>query len=148
MSIFLYALYTLCYGFLLAWMMRLLPRSRRAGSVFLVLVLFGLFYDNLILALGNAIGPGPLLHALSLPRFVLHQIFLPWIMVSAFEHVQRAGVPWAQRREARTGIWVGSAALMIAGVLTRLVGLNLQPVVMDCTTSGSLLSSSIAYQPS
>lgn len=131
MSTLFYTLYTLGYLALIVWAGRIFWRTRRVGTLFLILVLFGLIYDNLILSIGNLVGFGPVLQALSWPRFILHQLFLPWIMVSAFEQVRLAGHPWAQRKNRWVSVWIGSAMIMMNGILTRLVNLQLEPVVLD-----------------
>ncbi|MBK8798740.1 MAG: hypothetical protein IPM07_21520 [Anaerolineales bacterium] len=61
MSYFLYALYTLLYFLLLIWGLRLWLAASRLSTALLLAVTFGVFYDNLILALGNVIGASALL---------------------------------------------------------------------------------------
>ena len=131
MSFILYIAYAIAaLALLVAVFLRFLAR-RSLGRLALCLVLFGLFWDNLILALGNPIGSGPLLLALSLPRFYLHQLFLPWIILTAIEHAARGGATWAEGRRALVWGLVASLALMVTGIMTRLVGLQLEPAVMD-----------------
>lgn len=131
MSLWFFILYTAAYLFILVWAARRAVQSRRAGAAFLVLLSFGLLYDNLILSIGNLVGEGDLLHALSLPRFVLHQLSLPWVMVSAFEILQSAGHAWAQKRSAQIGVWTGAFIVMVLGILTRLVPMHLEPAFVD-----------------
>ena len=131
MSLWLFILYTAAYLFIIVWAVRRAIQTRTAGSAFLALVTFGLLYDNLILSLGNLVGEGGLLHALSVPRFVLHQLALPWVMVSAFEILRSAGHPWAQKRSSQTGVWLGALVVMALGILTRLVNLHLEPEFVD-----------------
>jgi hypothetical protein len=133
-SFWFYSLYTLAFGFLIARSGALFARARRPGLLILILVLFGLFYDNLILALGRWLPAGPLLYALSLPRFGLHQIVLPWIIVSAFLQARATGIRWAQSRRA---LWIACLAaglVMLLGVVTRLLPMRLEPALMDGVT--------------
>ena len=131
LSILLYTLYTALYFLLLMWGARLWLAARRLSTALLLAVTFGVFYDNLILALGNVLGAGDLLWALSLPRFVLHQLVLPWIILAMVELARQAGQGWAQPRGAFWGGVILSAVVMLAGVATRLATLTLAPAVMD-----------------
>jgi len=131
MSLYLYLTYTFAYLMLLGYGAVLWGRQRRVSTLLLLLVTFGVFYDNLILTLGNGVGAGALLHALSVPRFVLHQVALPWIIYAAYDQARQAGQGWAQRPASR---WIAvgvSAAVMVAGIATRLWTLYLEPQVMD-----------------
>jgi hypothetical protein len=134
MSLFLYSLYAVIYGLVLIWTIRIWMRNRRAGTLAYAAIIFGLLYDNGMLALGNSIGVGDPLYYLSLPRFILHQLVLPWIIFAIFEQVRQAGAPWAQRAWARPAAVVLSVVVMGLGILTRLVGLQLEPTVMDGVT--------------
>ena len=77
---------------------------------------------------------GPMLYALSVPRFILHQLVLPWLILAAFDQARRAGIGWAQGPRSRTVAIVASALVMVAGVLTRIVGVSWDPAVMDGVT--------------
>ena len=131
MSHLLYLTYTIAYLALLFYGAQLWRRHRRASTALLLLVTFGVFYDNLILTLGNWMGAGGLLWALSVPRFVLHQLALPWIIYAGYDQARQAGQRWAQLPSMRWGAIALSALVMTAGVATRLAGLHLAPEVMD-----------------
>ncbi|MFZ1771775.1 MAG: hypothetical protein WAU00_21365 [Caldilinea sp.] len=131
MSYFLYALYTLLYFLLLIWGLRLWLAASRLSTALLLAVTFGVFYDNLILALGNVIGASALLWGLSLPRFLLHQLLLPWLILAMVDLARQAGHPWTQSRVAWWGGVLASALVMLAGAATRLAGLTLEPAVLD-----------------
>lgn len=131
MSILLYTLYTLLYLILLIWGGRLWRRTHRISTALFLAVTFGVFYDNLILALGNFFGAGELLWALSLPRFVMHQLVLPWLILGVIDLARQAGQGWAQPRGVRWGGALLSALVMAAGIATRLANLTLTPEVMD-----------------
>jgi hypothetical protein len=134
MSTYLYTLYALACFLLVGWGITVWRRTRRAGTLAIILVALGVGYDNLILSLGNLLGAGPLLYWLSVPRFVLHQLVLPWIIYAAFEQARVAGHNWAHHRASR---WVTIAFVLVVtltGILTRLAGLTLEPEVMDGVT--------------
>ena len=131
MSVWLYALYALVYVGVAVWAVMLWFQTRRVGVLILLAVTLGVFYDNLILALGNLIGAGSLLQMLSVPRFALHQLILPWVIVAATLQARDAGIGWAQGKRA---LWISigaSVVLMLFGVVTRVLLLELKPEVMD-----------------
>ncbi len=130
MSIVLYPFYTVLHLALLIWGALLWRRTRRISTLIIVAVTFGLVYDNLILSIGNILGAGKLLHVLSVPRFLLHQLVLPWIIYASFEQVRLAGHSWAQRNSTRWAIAL-SLLVMVLGILTRIVPMDLQLLEMD-----------------
>jgi hypothetical protein len=134
-SSLLYPTYAIACAALLAWGALLLVRRPRASTAIVLLVGFGVFYDNLVLAigalLGDAAGPGDALLALSVPRFVLHQLVLPWLVYAAWDMASQAGHAWAATRWARPLAVVLSVTVMAAGIATRLVGLQLEPEIAD-----------------
>ena len=135
MSSLLYPAYAIACASILAWGSLLLVRRPRASTAIVLLVAFGVFYDNLVLAigalLGDAVGPGDALLALSVPRFLLHQLVLPWLIYAAWDMARQAGHPWAAARWARRLAVVLSVAVTAAGIATRLVGLELEPEIAD-----------------
>ena len=134
MSVLLYALYALANLILVGWGIAVWRHTRRVGTLLIILVTFGVFYDNLILSLGNALGVGSLLLGLSVPRFVLHQLLLPWLIYAAYEQARAAGHRWANQRWSA---WIALALTLVViafGVLTRLVPLKLEPEVMAGVT--------------
>ena len=134
MSGFLYLFYTVANLALLIWGLSLWRRYRLTSTLLISAVILGLVYDNLILTLGIRMAAGPLLYGLSVPRFVLHQLVLPWLILAAFDQARRAGMRWAQRPWGRSAAIVASALVMVAGVLTRIVGVTWEPAVMDGVT--------------
>lgn len=134
MSVWLYAAYTLLYILIMGWGARLWLQTRRFGILILLAVTFGVFYDNLILALGNVFKAGELLYALSVPRFALHQLILPWVIVVGALQARDAGIAWAQSQRALQLAIASSGALMAFGVLTRVLPLQLAPEMMDGVT--------------
>lgn len=134
MSGVLYTAYTLACLLLVGWGVTVWWQTRQIGTVLIILVALGVAYDNLILSLGNTLGAGRLLRALSVPRFVLHQLVLPWIIYAAFEQARLAGHGWAGHPAAG---WIALALVLVVtllGVLSRLRGLRLESAVMDGVT--------------
>ena len=134
MSIFLYILYTIANLALVVWGVTVWRNTRRVGTLLIILVTLGVAYDNLILSLGSWLGAGPLLRGLSVPRFVLHQLVLPWLIYAGYEQARVAGHGWAQHPASK---WIALALTLFViglGVLTRLAGLRLEPEVVDGVT--------------
>jgi hypothetical protein len=100
----------------------------------IILVALGVAYDNLILSLGNTLGVGPPLLALSVPRFVLHQLILPWLIFAAYEQAKVAGHPWANHRAAGWLALASTLLVIVLGVLTRLLPMELEATVLDGVT--------------
>ena len=53
------------------------------ASVFVLLVVYGLAYDNLAVAIGGLLDEGDTLQAINAPRYWLHALFTPLMMISA-----------------------------------------------------------------
>ncbi|HYO42119.1 MAG TPA: hypothetical protein VES19_02870 [Candidatus Limnocylindrales bacterium] len=131
MSALLYPTYAIAYLVLLGYGLTILRAGPRASTGILLLVTFGVFWDNLVLAIGGLVGEGDLLLALSVPRFALHQLALPWIIYAGWSMAEQAGHAWARRPGARAVAIAVSALVMAAGIATRLAGLTLEAEVLD-----------------
>ncbi|MBS3681313.1 hypothetical protein KGF86_14015 [Ornithinibacillus massiliensis] len=93
----------------------------------ILLVLLGLVYDNVMIALGKYIGEGHTLESLNLLRYWLHTFITPTLILFAWNTYYRTGLPTAKK----TG-WKVLAAILTIGLilyesLTTLVGLELRP---------------------
>ena len=130
----LYAIYTVASLIVIAWGVAVWRHTRRAGTLLIILVALGVAYDNLILSLGNTLGVGPPLLALSVPRFVLHQLILPWLIFAAYEQAKVAGHPWANHRAAGWLALASTLLVIVLGVLTRLLPMELEATVLDGVT--------------
>lgn len=131
MSIFLYTVYTAVHLILLLWGGQIWQRHHTLSTALLMAISFGLFYDNLILLLGTWIGEGPLLLALSWPRFILHQLVLPWMILAAYDQARLTGAGWTKWRWGRATAVFLSILVLLAGIFTRLLPMTLEPAVMD-----------------
>ena len=93
--------------------------------VLLWLVLIGLFYDNLIIGIGQFVGEGSLLETLSVGRFWIHALLTPTMIIFGFGVLRRAGIPWAQGRTAHTLICVVATLLILLGAYSDILRLDL-----------------------
>lgn len=103
----------------LACVVTLWSRVPRVARVWLLGVVgLGVAYDSAVVGLGAALGEGTLLHALSVPRFVVHALLTPLLILWAAD---RVGAGPRLRR--------GAVALTVAatawGVVTELPHLHL-----------------------
>lgn len=85
---------------LLWWLWRLWRRTGLLAAAVLLVPVLGLVWDNLIVGAGRFIGFGPLLEALSWPRFWLHWLFGTWLIVGAATALRLAGFEWMRRPQA------------------------------------------------
>lgn len=100
--------YFAAYLVLLIWGIRLANQHGwNTLSNMLLLVIVGLVYDNAVLALGRFIGEGNLLEGLSYPRFYMHALFTPLLVLFSLSTLKRAGIQWAFKK------WVGAIFYLI-----------------------------------
>lgn len=124
MSIF-FLLYALAHIALFGWALRLFLQHRHPATVPLLIVLFGLIYDNAVLASGAWIGHGEILDRLSVPRFFMHAFGTPLLMLSALGLVRRSGADWARRGVVAGGLVALTLAMIAVGVEADLLRLDL-----------------------
>ncbi|WKA58923.1 hypothetical protein QWY16_01845 [Planococcus shenhongbingii] len=79
MDTLLYFGFTAAYTLILVWAFA--KQQSRNFMAFIYLVLFGLIYDNGIIAIGKFIGEGPLLENLNLLRFWSHAFLTPTLVL-------------------------------------------------------------------
>ncbi len=94
------------------WLVRIWRTTGAAAAAVLIVPQFGLVYDNLMVAAGSDIGLGPLLEALSWPRFWIHWLMGAWLIIAAGAVLRMAGVRRAQSRWAMGGFCLLTVALM------------------------------------
>jgi hypothetical protein len=125
MTSLVFLFYALAHLALFGWALRLFLLHRHPATVPLLLVAFGLIYDNAILAGGAWIGHGELLERLSVPRFFMHAFGTPLLMLSALGLVQRSGVAWARNVVVAAGVAALTLAMIAVGAEADLLRLDL-----------------------
>ncbi|MDY6808508.1 MAG: hypothetical protein SW127_05765 [Actinomycetota bacterium] len=110
----------------LALALRLTPRVGAVAILFAVICL-GLAYDSFVVAAGRLIGYGDTLSAINMPRFWIHAIVVPLLIIVAGNLVGRLGVDQARSRNVTLGGWALVAMLIAIGVVEDVVRLDLQP---------------------
>ena len=134
MSGLFYILYAILNFAILLYGINAWRVKRRWTTGLLLLVSLGLVWDNLVLSLGIWMEAGDLLSALSMPRFWMHQLFLPWVIIASFVQVRDLGIGWAARPGWLKLLTGFTLLLMMAGVMTRIAGVTFAPEVMDGVT--------------
>jgi len=107
--------------------------KKKRYVLILFLVLAGLLYDNLIIAIGSFIGENSLLKLLSAGRFYIHAFFTPTMIIFGFGVLRKAGVKWALGKTAHIIFCVFTTLLIALGVYTDILQLDLQTKVVGDT---------------
>jgi hypothetical protein len=118
---FAYIIYTVAQAALAVWAFILWRRDRQVGSLALLLPIATVWYDNLIIAIGSWVGAGPLLEALTIPRFVGHAFITPIWIVAAVSLAVRVGAFVRYARAATIGSWILYGLMVVVGVLNEIV---------------------------
>lgn len=103
--------------------------TSRMGAVAILLgaISLGVAYDNIAVAVGRLVGYGDTLSAINLPRFWIHAIAVPLLIVVAGNLVGRLGVEQARTRNVTLGGWALVVMLMVIGFVEDVVRLDLEP---------------------
>jgi hypothetical protein len=101
-------------------------RDRSFFTVLVCLVSAGLTFDNVMLAVGEQLGDGDALRVLSKPRFWVHGLLTPTLMVIALSWARAMGVGWARKRGAWLGIGGLTVAVMLYGLWFDVLHLDLE----------------------
>lgn len=94
-------------------------------AVLVLIVVYGLAYDNISIALGAYIGEGSLTKALNAPRFWVHALFTPAMIIAAFGALRMTGSKFAQSKTWHTVICLIATALIALGSYIDIINLNL-----------------------
>ena len=126
MATLIFVLYSIAHVAVAVFALRILSRYSAPGALIIAVLSIGLVYDNGIIALGSSIGIGDTLEMLSWPRFILHAVITPFMIVAVVQVAIAGGIRWLNTRAAWTGIWVLTAAMVGYGIY-ELTILELQP---------------------
>lgn len=118
---FAYALYALAQALLAVWGFLLWRRDREIGSLALLLPIATVWYDNLIIVLGSFIGPGPLLEALTVPRFVGHALITPIWIIAGISLAIRVGAFPKRAHILTIGSWLLYALMVAVGIFNEII---------------------------
>jgi hypothetical protein len=112
----------LCAAAVASW-----RQHHRTYSLIVSVVIAGLVYDNAVLGLGRWLGEGSLLEGLSWPRFLVHALVTPLLIIVGFGAARSFGLGWAQRRDLHAAACSLATLLVGWGLLSEVFGLALEP---------------------
>lgn len=118
--------YFAAYLILLIWGIRLANQHGwNTLSNVLLLVIAGLVYDNAVLAMGSFIGEGNLLERLSYPRFYMHALFTPLLVLFSLSTLKRTGIQWAFKKWVGAIFYLITLCLILYELFIEMLGLSL-----------------------
>jgi hypothetical protein len=127
MDPYIYGLYSLIYMFLFSWGLKL---SIKYGFFswlnVLLLVTFGLVYDNLILAMGSIIGKGSFLEALNVMRYWFHAFFTPLLILFSWAAIRETDIRWLKGRIGLLLAGIYTLSMIFAELIQNTIGLKLE----------------------
>ena len=118
----------------LFFIVKLAMRNRVSYSLLASLVVFGLFYDNLIVAIGQYIGEGDLLRNLNALRFYSHAILTPLLIIFAYGVIRQLLGKGKNDRIWHSVFCLLAVGMIAMGIMADVVNLSLVPM----TENGSL----------
>jgi len=140
----LFSLYSLAHAAVAVFALRILLRYAAPGALIIAVLSIGLVYDNGMIALGSRIGIGDTLELLSWPRFILHALVTPLMLVAIAQISVAGGIRWLATRAARTGVWLLTGAMIGFGIY-ELMLLELQPACFGGITRYTSSASSTQF---
>ena len=128
MDPYIYGLYSLFYLFLFLWGLKLSINNRIFSlQNVLLLVTFGLLYDNTALAFGSLIGEGNLLKGFNLLRYWIHALITPMLILFSWSAVRKVGVDWLDTKAAFITSALLTASLIVWELIDNTIGIVLEP---------------------
>ena len=131
LSAYAFPLYVIVHFCVFLWCISLARKYQAPGAWLTAMIAIGLVYDNFILSIGMSLGAGPLLEMLSLPRFVMHALLTPFMMIAATQIAVAGGIRWAATPQWRIAVWILVVGMILLGTIEHLVGLELYPACFD-----------------
>ncbi|WP_010097388.1 hypothetical protein [Ornithinibacillus scapharcae] len=126
MNTFVYFFLGFGYLFLLLWSISLTRKEKHLKlSNIILLVIIGLIYDNFIIALGSCIGEGSLLENLSYPRYWLHALFTPTLILFAWSICMEAEISLAKKTFVKVIAFLLTLCLIGYELFTSVIGIEL-----------------------
>ncbi len=131
MSAILFPFYVLCHAAILVGALYLARVHKAPGAWLVAMIAAGLVYDNAIISLGTTIGIGPLLQTLSWPRFAMHALLTPFMMIAVTQMAVSGGIRWADTTPWRIVVWILVVSMIVLGAFEVLIGLETVPACFD-----------------
>ncbi|MGL5794985.1 MAG: hypothetical protein ACRC06_11375 [Waterburya sp.] len=115
---------------LIGWSVYLWRQSKSLAMIVLPVVLVSISYDNLVLGIGSLIGEGTLLQNLSVGRFLLHDVVIPFFITIGVELAYQASAKWANK-SIRILSWLLAIGLAGGNIADSFMGIDLVPIQFD-----------------
>ncbi|SEN48472.1 hypothetical protein [Lihuaxuella thermophila] len=131
MDAFLYPVITCLYLILFIWSLRFFHESSFWGSLWVLFIIVGLIYNNLILSVGRWIGVGDVLEVLSMFRYLLHVLLTPTLVFVALDILRRIHVEWSEYLSTRIVYNLYTFSLTVVGVYSEILWINLEPTEIN-----------------
>lgn len=96
-------------------------------AVLVLIVVYGLAYDNLAIASGAVFSVSETTRLLNVPRYVIHALFTPGMMIAAWGILRWKGVKWASNRVWHSLLCILATALILLGSYVDILNLTLVP---------------------
>lgn len=96
-------------------------------AVLVLIVVYGLAYDNLAIAAGAFLGEGEFTKALHIPRYWAHALFTPTMLIASFGALRKMGSKFAQSKTWHIIICVLATTLIVLGSYVDIINLTLEP---------------------
>jgi hypothetical protein len=109
-------------------------RTRLSYDLLPVLVIFGLVYDNFVIASGSFVGEGDLLKNLNMWRYVLHALLTPLLIIWGFGMMRRMGFQFAQSARNHAIFCLIATAMILLGAYSDILRLSLELKVEEGLT--------------
>jgi hypothetical protein len=103
-------------------------------ALLVLIVVYGLAYDNLVIAAGVVLPQGDLLRALNVPRYLVHALTTPTMIISAFGALRLTGSKFAQSKTWHAVVCVMATILIALGSYIDIFNLTLVPEVENGVT--------------
>ncbi|GAE94791.1 hypothetical protein JCM21714_3981 [Gracilibacillus boraciitolerans JCM 21714] len=110
------------YIILFIWTFRSSQKELTYRS-FLYIIIIGLLYDNLILAVGRFVGTGDLLEILNLGRYWIHALVTPTLVLFTYGILKLAEVNWMKSNIVK---WLSVFVALLLSVIEILVVVQLE----------------------
>jgi len=133
LSAYVFPVYALTHFALFVWCGLLWKHHRAPGAALVALISAALVYDNTIISIGASIGYGSLLETLSYPRFIMHALLTPFLMIAASQVGAAGGIRWTGSPAWKVFIWLLAGCMLVLGVYDHLLNLRIVPACFDGT---------------
>ncbi|MDH3977920.1 MAG: hypothetical protein OEU86_05340 [Gammaproteobacteria bacterium] len=144
MTSVIFFIYALAHLSTALFALRILRRYSAPGALIIAALSLALIWDNGLVSVGSFIGVGETLKLLSWPRFILHALITPLMVVAIAQVAAAGGIQWLTTGAGKTITWLMTAALVGYGIYELWI-MELQPACYAGTVRYTTSASAIQY---